>query len=217
MSEKTKAKKANTTATKKAVKKSNVKDSSATQKRASAKKKASKKVSSTKPAKKKATKKTVSKVESNNDLAVNKEDFFDGQSIANLDGKELSLNDQKVEDVVAGNMAVGGNPLNINLSNSLRKKLQKQAEDEGVSLEDFVTELLAESVVLRAWEIVERKNQMRSTPSQNPNSRSGNSSGNSRNSNNRKGGRMSHGRYQSIMDDKATFLEYVRNQERSRR
>ena len=84
-------------------------------------------------------------------------------------------------------------------------------------MEDFVSELLAESVVLRAWEIVERKNQMRSTPSHNINNRSGNNNnGGAGNSRGRKG-RMSHGRYQSIMEDKATFLEYVRNQERSRR
>jgi hypothetical protein len=81
--------------------------------------------------------------------------------------------------------------------------------------------LLAEGVVLRAWEIVERKNQMRGSHSGSQASHGGRSGNhNSRNHNrhnkNSRGG-MSHGRYQSIMDDKATFLEYVRNQERSRR
>ncbi len=113
------------------------------------------------------------------------------------------------------------NLLGIKLSQSLLKKLKQQAADEGLSLEDFVAELLAESVVLRAWEIVERKNQMRgSSNSHNHNSSSsGQRSGNHQQGRgNRKGHRgMSHGRYQSIMDDKATFLEYVRNQERSRR
>ncbi|MFW7377915.1 MAG: hypothetical protein ACOH5I_03785 [Oligoflexus sp.] len=113
--------------------------------------------------------------------------------------------------------------LKVKLSRSLLKKIQQQAEDEGLSIEDFVTELLAESVVLRAWEIVERKNQMRNPASASPNHRSGHSQNNNNNNQNRgprgnkhRGG-MSHGRYQSIMDDKATFLEYVRNQERSRR
>lgn len=115
---------------------------------------------------------------------------------------------------------VDENRLQIKLSGSLRKKLKQQAQDEGLSLEDFISELLAESVVLRAWEIVERKNQMRSSPSNHNSQNSGHRSGNHQQNRggNRKGHRgMSHGRYQSIMDDKATFLEYVRNQERSRR
>lgn len=176
------------------------------------KKSATRKVSSKKASKKKATKKVAGKVQSSKAVSLEPE-LIEGNGL--IKDEELSLEEQKVETVVDNHKQSNKNGLTINLSNSLLRKLSKQAEDEGVSLEDFVSELLAESVVLRAWEIVERKSQMRSTPSQNPNSRSGNSSGNSRN-NNRKG-RMSHGRYQSIMDDKATFLEYVRNQERSRR
>lgn len=102
--------------------------------------------------------------------------------------------------------------LEVRCSGSLRRQLRLQAEEEGVSVDELVTELLAEAVTVRAWEILERKNQMRAQPSP--------SSGN-RNHNRgpRKGGRggMSHGRYQNIMDDKASFLEYVRNQERNRR
>lgn len=129
--------------------------------------------------------------------------------------EDLSVKEH-MNELGRGN-ALADNVLSVKLSKSLFKKLQKQATDEGVSLEDFVSELLAESVVLRAWEIVERKSQMRTSPNQNVNNMSGNShGGQSGNSRNRKG-RMSHGRYQSIMDDKATFLEYVRNQERSRR
>ena len=122
-------------------------------------------------------------------------------------------------------------PLQISLSESLQKKLARQASEEGISTEEFISELLAESVVLRAWEIVERKNQMRGPSGNSNHSGNSRSSGNSnhnnqsnhnnRNNNNRgqnkhRGG-MSQGRYQSIMDDKATFLEYVRNQERTRR
>ncbi|NRA67092.1 MAG: hypothetical protein HRU19_21565 [Pseudobacteriovorax sp.] len=113
--------------------------------------------------------------------------------------------------------------LEVAVSNSLRKKLERQAAEEGIELQDFISELLAESVVLRAWEIVERKNQMRgsgNSQSGNRNNYNGNGNNNSGRNGNRGGkGRsgMSHGRYQSIMDDKATFLEYVRNQERSRK
>jgi predicted DNA binding CopG/RHH family protein len=127
--------------------------------------------------------------------------------------------------------------LKVRLSESLVKKLKDQASDEGISLEEFVAELLAESVVLRAWEIVERKNAMKGHSGQgqgpmggggrnnynqgqgnkgNPNQRGGQGQGGGNQGN--KGHRgMSHVRYQSIMDDKAMFLEYVRNQEKTRR
>ena len=144
---------------------------------------------------------------------------------AELEAKEERSN-RVDEEQVKGDLPEG-NTLSIKLSAALCRKIRSQAEDEGIEVEDFVTELLAEGVVLRAFEIVERKNQMRN-PSVGPIvNRSGNNqpSGNSRGNihsgsggNQRKGHRgMSHGRYQSIMDDKATFLEYVRNQERSRR
>lgn len=117
-------------------------------------------------------------------------------------------------------------PLEVMLSKSLLRKITAQAKDEGISIIDYVGELISEGVVLRAWEIVEKKGQMRS-PQTSPtgNSRgpqggqSRNSSGNSSGARNKKNGHrgMSHVRYQSIMDDKATFLEYVRNQERNRR
>ncbi len=121
--------------------------------------------------------------------------------------------------------------LKIRLSESLVKKLKEQAADEGISLEEFVAELLAESVVLRAWEIVERKNAMKGPSgqgqqqgrgyNQNPGQNKGNNnnqrSGNHNNQGNKGHRGMTHARYQTIMDDKATFLEYVRNQEKSRR
>ncbi len=125
--------------------------------------------------------------------------------------------------------------LTVSLSHSLIRKLKEQAVDEGISLEEFVTELLSEGVVLRAWEIVERKNQMKGVNSgvghsngnhHRNNLPNGNQHGNSmrnqnQNQNQRSGNKsnraMNHMRYQAIMDDKASFLEYVRNQERSRR
>ncbi len=122
--------------------------------------------------------------------------------------------------------------LRLRLSQSLTKKLKEQAADEGISLEEFVGELLAESVVLRAWEIVERKNAMKGHQPQGPNSggRPGRDNASNQGGGNRGGQRqqgqnqgnkghrgMSHVRYQTIMDDKATFLEYVRSQEKARR
>lgn len=110
------------------------------------------------------------------------------------------------------------NTITVKLSHSLIKKITRQAEEEGISVNDFASELLSEGVVLRAWEILERKNQMRgpSGPSQGGHGRSQQNRGSGGRQKGHRGG-MSHGRYQAIMDDKATFLEYVRNQERSRR
>lgn len=110
------------------------------------------------------------------------------------------------------------NTIVVKLSQSLIKKITRQAEEEGISVNDFASELLSEGVVLRAWEILERKNQLRgsSSPSQGNHGRSQQNRGSGGRQKGHRGG-MSHGRYQAIMDDKATFLEYVRNQERSRR
>jgi len=118
--------------------------------------------------------------------------------------------------------------LRVKLSKSLVRKLREQAADEGIGLDEFVTELLSESVVLRAWEIVERKNQMKggqpmgngrgngpSGPQQN---RNNNNNSNGQGHRGNKGHRgMNHSRYQTIMEDKGAFMEYVRGQERNRR
>jgi hypothetical protein len=122
------------------------------------------------------------------------------------------------------------NLFSLKISKSLFKKIAQQAADEGLTIEEFASELLAEGVVVRAWEIAERKNQMRGQPTNQVNNRNSNhqfnrNGGNNNTSNNGNGGQrkphhrngMSHTRYQSIMDDKATFLEYVRAQERNRR
>lgn len=109
--------------------------------------------------------------------------------------------------------------LTLRLSKGLRAKIQSQAEEEGIAIEELVMEYLSESVTLRAWEILERKNQMRGGGNHNHSHPQRNHSQNS-NRAPRKGnhrGNMSHSRYQSIMDDKASFLEYVRNQERNHR
>ena len=106
--------------------------------------------------------------------------------------------------------------IELKLSKALHRKLIKQSYDEGVSVEEFISELLSEGVVLRAWEIVERKNAMRSNSGNSQQNNRSKGQGNSKGYKN-KGHRMSHGRYQSIMDDSSNFLEYVRNQERGRR
>lgn len=102
--------------------------------------------------------------------------------------------------------------LTVQVSSSLKEKLTRTAQDEGVTVEALVQELLAESVVLRAWEIIERKSQMRGNTQQQPQQqhrqqqRNGNGPGPRRN--------QPAGNW---MEDRAAFLEYVRNQEKSGR
>ncbi len=120
--------------------------------------------------------------------------------------------------------------LKVSLSESLYRKLQYKAQGESVSMEELARELLAEGVVLRAWEIIERnKTMMR------PNS--GNSAGftqenRSRSPNSRPQSPMQKPRtgfqnsqpnpqrrpsnYRNILEDSANFIEYVRSQERKK-
>jgi hypothetical protein len=130
--------------------------------------------------------------------------------------------------------------LNVKISRQLHSKLLNSAQEEGVSLEALVQELLAEGATLRAWEIIERKYAMRGQAVNNNNAGNGghrnfNSQFNnprhtqgSRNGAHGGGGRpggnngrgQGGGRLQTgtaWMDDKAAFLEYVRNQEKRRR
>src|SRR5688572_19296306 len=51
--------------------------------------------------------------------------------------------------------------LTIKVSAALQRKLQHHAQDEGITIDEYISELLAEGVTLRAFEIVERKFQMR--------------------------------------------------------
>jgi hypothetical protein len=51
--------------------------------------------------------------------------------------------------------------LTVRPSLQLHNKLIAQAKDEGISVETLALEMLAEGVVLRAWEIIERKGAMR--------------------------------------------------------
>jgi len=134
--------------------------------------------------------------------------------------------------------------LPVRMSRSLYKKLQYTSQDEMVSIDDFACELLAEGLVLRAWEIMERKSAMRGggpghgVP--HGNSRHGGGgggdqrhggAGNHQGGGNKGGGggrqhhrgnrqntrAQNHANTLNLMEDKAAFLEYVRNQERKRR
>lgn len=144
-------------------------------------------------------------------------------------------NNAKAPQDIDGNRdpnAVGevGTSLQLTLSKALMVKLKRQAKSEGVSMEALATELISEGAVLRAWEIVERKGHLRDASS----NQSGNSHGGGGNNQRRGGGNnrqnkggngngggnnrnMNRQRYNSIMDDKANFLEYVRNQEKYNR
>jgi len=95
--------------------------------------------------------------------------------------------------------------LTLPLSAALLAKLRASAEDEGVTIEQLATELLSEGVVLRAWEIIERKNAMRAPSHGNGH---GHGNGNGHHGNRRPQANV------NWMEDRAAFLEYVRNQEK---
>lgn len=127
--------------------------------------------------------------------------------------------------------------LSLKLSFSLHRKLLKKAQSEGVTIEEFASELLAEGLVLRAWEIMERKTTMRGPGGNLSNPPNGRNQNNGRNgfrnpnvpfskrssgglngdhSNHYSGG-GSRANYNNIMEDSANFLEYVRNQEKKQK
>jgi hypothetical protein len=113
--------------------------------------------------------------------------------------------------------------LTLHVSASLLRQLKAKAQDEGVSLVVLATELLAEGLVLRAWEILTRQVAMRGgsdmrQPYATPGARGPHAGGGRHD---RRGGRGNRRLPQrsggNVMDDQATFLEYVRTQERKRR
>ncbi|MBI2601578.1 MAG: hypothetical protein HYW48_00865 [Deltaproteobacteria bacterium] len=116
------------------------------------------------------------------------------------------------------------NVLSLHLSSALLRKLTEKAAVEGIGVNDLASELLAEGLVLRAWEIVEKKNAMRGPSDQA--SQYGKNRGQKtgfRNNNNygRKqtdsSSRYNQQSYKNIMEDGASFLEYVRSQEKGKR
>lgn len=138
---------------------------------------------------------------------------------------DAPIQEAAAEVTASEEVVMDSSPISIQVTKKLRKKLVEQAHEEGVSLEEYISEILAESVTLRAWEILERNAGMRSNQNrqnaQNPgNSNQQSGGGNRGNRGNQRGNKgggrrgMSHSRYQNIMDDQAAFREYVRNQER---
>lgn len=112
--------------------------------------------------------------------------------------------------------------LTLRVSASLLRQLEAKAQDEGVSLGVLATEFLAEGLVLRAWEILQRQAARRGGPGTmrphvTPGARDAHSGGRGHNRRDRGGHRQPQRRGGNVMDDQATFLEYVRTQERKRR
>ncbi len=119
--------------------------------------------------------------------------------------------------------------LTIQFPKSLYRKLTFMAQDEGVSIEDLAFELIAEGAVIRAWEIVEKKSTMRQGQSpqgngpaapnryrQNQNRGPNNGNNQNRRNNNANRGRNPQNIHK-LIEDKASFMEYVRNQEKKQR
>lgn len=132
--------------------------------------------------------------------------------------------------------------LTLKLSRALIRKLTDYAREEGVTREELAAELVSEGVVLRAWEIVEKKATMRggqgnqnfNRPNNNPNPNGNVAGGNAHTQTHQQrpqfqpgGNKMAqkklqrqarqHANAMDLMSDKAAFLEYVRNQEKKRR
>ena len=85
--------------------------------------------------------------------------------------ERADLEDEDLEYFVQPEVTVESDTqLTVTLSATLLKKLTSAAEEEGVSTDQFATELITEGVVLRAWEIIERKAAMRG-PSYNQNTK----------------------------------------------
>ena len=147
------------------------------------------------------------------------------ENISEYSKKNISSDVEKVPNRLQ--TSENPNTLVLNISSSLKRKLLDKSQREGISVEDLSTELLSEGVVLRAWEIIERKMTMNKSEnsyfqkSQNNNySRSKNYSDNSFKSNTRSSGYSNNQqrkpKYSKIMDDNANFMEYVRNQEKKK-
>jgi predicted DNA binding CopG/RHH family protein len=157
--------------------------------------------------------------------------------------QEKSVASRGASTVSSGAIEAKVSSLNLTLSESLVQRLRQKASAEGVAVEEFIAELLSEGLVLRAWEIMERKVALKQ-PNQNNNSNSrsgggspqrfnnsvrgnqggGNFNGNrprpqgggQQNGGQQNGGQQGNRRnnYKNIMEDQGSFMEYVRNQEK---
>lgn len=128
--------------------------------------------------------------------------------------------------------------LHLTLSRSLYGKLLESAHDEGIAVEELAKEILTEGVSLRIWDILERRLRTREGEMLQANSQRQQQGGNNRNGNhkggNHRGNHGNHGnhgnqgnqknnrnerrqeRYNNILNDGPTFLEYVRQLDKKR-
>jgi len=160
------------------------------------------------------------------------------KAVKDDDGEEVMEAQEVNEEEVAGapeedEDSVGNSQvqkpaieMKVPLSQALLTKLKKSAEEEGISPTELAVELITEGLVLRVWEILERNQNIRGSSHPNQGHQQGGGGGqnhrqnNQRNFNNNNNNRHRNNRQQNnmnIMQDKAAFLEYVRNQERKRR
>ena len=105
--------------------------------------------------------------------------------------------------------------IQLRVSHSLHRKIKQKAADEGVPMHELLSELIAEGLVLRAWEIMERKVAMRSAPSHSYKGNNRYEQRGGRNKNFNKGNRTEKNAH--LLEDRAAFVEYVRNQEKGGR
>ena len=128
----------------------------------------------------------------------------------------------------ASNKKIEEGKLEIKVSLSLYRKLHEKSKQEGVELGELASELLSEGLVLRAWEIMERKSAMKQG-SANPSTQRGARQNYNRSPYPQKGkyNRTPNSQFQSKgpkkykfnqgdMGDSANFIEYVRSQEKKK-
>jgi hypothetical protein len=156
---------------------------------------------------------------------------------------EVEMLDDVAEDLLDDDIMIPVAPLSLRIGKSLLRKLTEYAQEEGVSREELAAELISEGIVLRAWEIVEKKATMRggnahsnnnfnrngnAAPGNQGNSVAGHTQGHQQRFQHQQGGNKmaqrklqrqarQHANSMDLMSDKAAFLEYVRNQEKKRR
>jgi hypothetical protein len=110
--------------------------------------------------------------------------------------------------------------LTLQVSAALQRQLEAQAQEEGVSPAQLAAELLAEGLVLRAWDLPGRSDGRAPTPGQKtaPAAAGGRGRGQRPQRQDTRRDRQRAPRPAATsMDDQATFLAYVRQQERQRR
>ena len=181
----------------------------------------------------KVAKKTTKKRTKKLDATASKKDGGDSPterneilSVADAAPSDSVSHDEKISNEVEVNTTETGSEktskqtITVNVSNTLKKKLAEVAADEGIDVDELAAELLGEGLVLRAWEIIERKAAMSVGTGGNQIGKNNayQSKGGYKNQGNFKRGKKGNNgnkknNYNRIMDDNANFLEYVRNQE----